>query len=183
MNLLMQILNYLLIVYSIDNNNALLLNNSNLDVQNNLQEDKIDFNFNDISTEDLALTTFPFINCNRNIFCISDDLIHLLKSSDIDLVKVIRRNRSEILIKLFFIENAVKILVSNDLNYKNIQDVTHKHLKKSHENPDPAKVLNDEFDKLTECIIMRRLNMIKLSTYFFLLTFEKFFDEILIFRN
>lgn len=77
---------------------------SKLIIQNNMQEDEKDFNYNDLLSEGISVKKMPFINCNRRVFCNSDtDFIDLLEPTNIDIYKDFYGNIDDILTKLYFV--------------------------------------------------------------------------------
>lgn len=69
MNLLVQKISCLLFVHSIEQINNIELTNH---YHPNIVDVIKDFNFIELSTEEISTKKMPFINCNRKIFCNSD---------------------------------------------------------------------------------------------------------------
>lgn len=111
MSLLIQSMNYLLAVNSIDDiGSATFINHSNSNIQNIIQEVEKDFNYNDLSREEISFKKMPFINCNRKIFC-NADWIDLLRSNDSNyLNSEIFANYSNIVSRVNFILNFLSKL-------------------------------------------------------------------------
>lgn len=66
-------MSYLISVHSIDDiGNIAPINNLNLNVQNHIQDNKKDFNYNDLSIKEISAKKMPFINRNRKVFCNSN---------------------------------------------------------------------------------------------------------------
>lgn len=147
-----------------------LENYQNLDIQ----DEEKDFNYNDLLTKDLSIKKLPFINRNRKVFCNSDgDFIDLMTPpSEPKLYNAISQNFIEIKSLLSFIKDGIQMIISNDLNFKSIQDMSLKHLDKlkydecmySH----LSIFMHEKLEKLAESIIMRRVNMIQQNAYSFL---------------
>lgn len=104
-------------------------------------------------------------------------MINLYKSTDIDLEKMLFERLDEIKAKLFFIKSAIHMLVSDNLNHEKIKGLVTKHLEGTSTNSTSFKISNEKLDKLAECIIVRRINMIISNTFDFLLESENYLNE------
>lgn len=126
MNLLIQYMIYLLLVHSIDDiDNRISTKNPESDIK----EDEKDFDYNDLTIEEISLKKIPFINCNRKVFCNSDiDLIYLVRSTNIDINMEIFGKYNMIVETITFIQNVFNLLLSNDLNFKNIRNFSRENI-------------------------------------------------------
>lgn len=169
----------LLFVYSIDDLDKIELeNHSVFDIQTYIEETKMDFNYNDFSIAEISIKKIPYVNCNRKVFCNSDvDLIDIFKSKNINLTKEISERRYEVDAKLYFIKNAIDMLVSDNLNFEMIKGLSQKYFYKSCINPILAEKLCCKLERLAECIIISHLDKVKSSTYDFLLESENHLNE------
>lgn len=107
---------YILFIHSIDDvDRPESINFQHLDEEDSIKVDGRDFNYDDLSMEELSAIRMPFINCNRKVFC-NYDFNWALQSKfyGINLSKdVIVENYDEIIARLSFILSYIKILVSD----------------------------------------------------------------------
>lgn len=174
----MQNMNLLIFAHSVEYINHMTLTDyPSLVVQNNIRKDEDDFIYNGLSTKEMSEMTIPFINCNRKVFCSpSVDLISLFKLASTNIFKNIFEMYDAITVRLNFIERAICMLLSDNINFDSVSDISNSHLYISNIYSISVDKLNEKFEKLAECIIMRRMNMLKFSTYDFILELERTLD-------
>lgn len=159
-------------MYSIDDNYSIgSTNYPNLTVQNTIQEDEKDFNYNDLSTKEISIKKLPYINRNCEIFHNSDvDLLDLLRSDTVSLDELTSVKRKEINSKLKIIMGYIIELISGGFE----SDSLYINIKK-------LSVMEERLGEcalsLTKCM-KNDLDMVITKAYDFLLEAERYVDEL-----
>lgn len=140
-NFLSVIAVFILIIFSIDDRKDMVLGNfkeitdySNPSIPIKLSTGGRNFDYNDMSIEDIAKIRMPYINCNREIFCAKDfDLIDLFDLEAVNLKKDVFVGEGCLLYKLFFITTAIGKLCNYITDYNEKLDIYFISLKKFNE--------------------------------------------------